>query len=254
MQPYRLAPNVYACASDEGAVFLDLDKDTYLGIDPDQSRALSLVVENWLPQRTGEHIYTEQSASEALSFARVLCDRGLLAPTPPAVDTGIAAAISDSSPHRHHRISQLRTVESELIPWEHMKWRHIRPSHVVRFLQSMLTAVLLLRCRRFSDVVNRARRRRAHRLNGPSQLHAPTARALLSSFFHIRAFFYAPKRRCLLDSITLLEFLAHYDQFPQWVIGVQITPFGSHSWIQHDAFVLNGTPPYVRAYTPILVV
>jgi hypothetical protein len=148
--------------------------------------------------------------------------------------------------------SHVAEVEVELIPWEQMPWRHIRLGHVLRFLQSLVTALLLLRCRRFAAIVSRLRRRRARNASCP--ICVETLRALVSAFFHIRAFCYAPKARCLLDSLTLLEFLAHYDQYPRWVVGVQIVPFGSHAWVQHESCVLNGTPDYVRAYTPILVI
>jgi hypothetical protein len=150
--------------------------------------------------------------------------------------------------------SRIPIVESELIPWEHMSWRHVRPGHILRFLQSLLTALVLLRSRRFAQIIDRVRRRATRAANNGVSVDVPAVIALLSAFFHIRAFFYAPKARCLLDSLTLLEFLSHYDQHPQWVIGVQITPFGSHSWVQHANLVLNGTAEYVRAYTPILAI
>jgi hypothetical protein len=39
-----------------------------------------------------------------------------------------------------------------------------------------------------------------------------------------------------------------------WIVAVKVHPFGAHSWLQYQGYVLNGTPTYVRAYTPILVV
>jgi hypothetical protein len=132
-----------------------------------------------------------------------------------------------------------------------MPWRHIRVGHVFRFVQSLLTAALLLKCSSFSRLVARMRARRASTGAEPD---VAVVRELLSAFYHIRTVFYRPKARCLLDSLVLLEFMAHYGQTPLWVVGVQITPFASHSWLQHGRTVLNGTPAYVRAYTPILVV
>jgi hypothetical protein len=278
MLPYRLAPDVYARASDGGAVFLNLASDQYLGIDPDQSRALALVVEDWPFAGNGESVESVHSSTgDADAFARTLCDQGLLTAAlhAPSTDTSIDALRSE--PHRpsagpcsetlrpeSHRpragpgrkaLRQIPVVEFELIPWENMGWRHIRLGHVLRFLQSLLTAIVLLRTRRFIDVVNRARRRKErHDSHGNSMFDPATGRALLSAFFHIRAFLYAPKARCLLDSLTLIEFLAHYDQYPDWVIGVQIKPFGSHSWVQHGQSVLNGTPTYVRSYDSIVVI
>jgi hypothetical protein len=237
---YRLAPGVYACASDAGAVLLDLETDAYVGLDVNQSRALSLVVRDWPVQAPCAPCDPAPSSDDALAFAQILCDRRLLIP----------ASASQGCGTSH---SAVPTIESELMGWEQMNWRHIRVGHVLRFIQSLLTAILLLRVHRFADVVERARVRKS-RHSGEATLHAETMCALLSAFFHIRTFFYAPRSRCLLDSLALVEFLAHYRQFPQWVIGVQIDPFGAHSWVQQDEFVLNGATTYVRAYTPIFSV
>jgi hypothetical protein len=139
-----------------------------------------------------------------------------------------------------------------------MKRHRVRVSHVLQFMRSVLTAIVLLRCRSFSYLVDRASRRKArHRartLNGLSSMDSDLACTLLSAFFHIRPFVYAPKGRCLLDSLALLEFLAHHDVYPDWIFGVKVVPFASHSWLQHEHYVLNGTPAHVGAYTPILVV
>jgi hypothetical protein len=249
MRRYQLAPRVYVCAAEEGAVFLIVDTDSYLGVDAAQARALSLVVDDWpVGAATPALSEAELDIEDALEFSQVLCDRGLIVPAGGAEQPPTPVFCS-----RSDRAGPLApTAVSELIPWESMPWVHIRLGHVFRFMQSLLTAILLLRCRRFADVLMRAQRRRA--LHAGASIQVATACRLVAAFFHIRAFFYAPKARCLLDSVTLLEFLAHYDQHPQWVFGVQIAPFASHTWVQHETFILNGTPAYVRAYTPILVV
>lgn len=254
MLAYRLAPQVRVCATDDGAVLLDVDDDRYLSLDPDQACALSLVVDAWPSGRErgqtpgsvtfGEHPGIDESC--ALELARVLCERGLLVPaTAPCVQEPTAAP----SP------LPLPQPESELIPWCEMTPVHIGVRYVVRFLQSVLSAALMLKFMPFSAIVARARRRRDSCANGP---HAPfdpeAARKLLSAYSHMRPFLYGQKGRCLLDSLALLEFLARDGVYPTWVIGVRVHPFGSHSWLQHQSFILNGTPTYARAYTPILVI
>jgi hypothetical protein len=240
MFSHRLAPDVYACASEAGAVLLDLETDAYVGLDANQSRALSLVVVGWPPEAIAARCDTSPSRDDALALAQILCDSRLLMPL---------NASHGCDPTQ----TTVPTIETEFMCWEHMSWRDIRVSHVLRFIQSLLTAIVLLRSRRFAAVVERARVRK-HRHAGNAPLQASTLRTLLTAFFHIRTFFYSPRGRCLLDSLALLEFLAHYRQFPQWVIGVQIAPFASHSWVQHDTFVLNGEAMSVRAYTPIFSV
>jgi hypothetical protein len=62
------------------------------------------------------------------------------------------------------------------------------------------------------------------------------------------------KHVCLYDSLALVEFLAHYRLFPQWVFGVMAEPFAAHCWVQQDDRVLNDSVDYVRGFTPIMVV
>jgi hypothetical protein len=52
----------------------------------------------------------------------------------------------------------------------------------------------------------------------------------------------------------LVNFLAGYGVFPQWVFGVKTDPFYAHCWVQQGSFVFNDTPDYIRGFSPILVV
>jgi transglutaminase superfamily protein len=239
MRPYRLAPRVRACVSDDGAILLDIDRDAYVGLDPDQAAALSQMVEDFPASRD-----RAPASDDAAAFARALLERGLLIHTDACGSAEVRTA--GSAP------CVFSPAESELIPWNEMRRHRVRISHILQFLRATLTAIVLLRCRPFSYIVDRASQRKRRQASRP--MDRDFACALLSAFFHIRPFIYAPKGRCLLDSIALLEFLAHYDVHPDWVVGVKVVPFASHSWLQHERFVLNGTPAYVRAYTPILVI
>lgn len=240
MRPYRLADGAYLCASEEGAVFLDLKSGCYTGLDAEQSAAMSAIVEGW-PSPLGE---AAAHLAEALLLAETLCEQRLLARATPA---------SAQERTAQRATSQLPEVTSELIAWHEMTWRDVRIDNVYVFIRSMIVACAVLRLRQFESVVKRARSRKLRRTDAKS-FRVDHLRPLLSAFFHIRTLFYAPKGNCLRDSLILLEFLAHYGVFPTWVIGVQIKPFGAHSWLQHSSFVLNGTVPFVRSYRPILVV
>lgn len=254
MVAYRLAPRVRVCATDDGAVLLDVEDDKYLGLDPNQACALSLVVEAWPSggglgeppgvTTSGERPRIDESC--ALELARVLCERGLLVP----VTAPCAQELAALPP------SRLPAPEVELIPWCEMSPVHIGVRHVFRFVQSVLSAALMLKFMPFAEIVARARRRRDSCADDRHS-HAfdvEAARRLLSAYSHMRPFLYGQKGRCLLDSLALLEFLARDGLYPEWVVGVRGHPFGSHSWLQHQAFILNGTPAYARAYTPILIV
>jgi hypothetical protein len=237
---------VYVGVSDDGAVFLDLESDAYSFVERDQALALSFVVEGW-PQADileGEYSVDHLRSIEdgAAELARILCEGGLLTPA------------TERLVKEREAVPRLPQADSELIAWCDMSPRHVRPVHVFRFLRSVATAALLLRFRRFSRVVGRIRSRRNPAARMPCSFDMEAARKLMSAYTHIRPFVYGQKSRCLLDSLTLLEFLACDGVYPAWVIGVQVHPFGSHSWLQHQSYVLNGTPAYVRAYTPILAI
>jgi hypothetical protein len=239
--PFRLSSGMYVCASNDGAVLLDLKRDAYLGFDAQQSAALSTVVADWPRSDANQQVAPE----EALGFARTLQGRGIL------------AAHAMSEPVREAKISPAVSVPPasvELMPWHEMRWHHLRPGHFIRFVLALISAWLLLRFFGLPRAVERARVRRAARGMSETLVGSQAIKSLISSWFHVRCFFYSPKGRCLLDSLVLLEFLAHYGVNPAWVIGVQIRPFAAHSWLQSSSAVLNGTPEYVRSYQPLLVV
>ncbi len=235
MLSYRLSDHTRVCVTCEGAVFLDLKRDAYVGISPEQARALAAWVADWPQPRD-----TATTDEAARALAESLCARGLL----------VRASVVSQ---RKHRIPLLPASE-ELIPWEEMPWRHIRPAHVIGVLRAFLITVTLLECCVFERIVVRHQQRRDLHNSSTERFDLERARALVSAYHHIRTWIFPRKDRCLLDSLTLLEFLNAFGIYPQWVIGVRLRPFAAHSWIQHAHWVLSGTPAFVRDYTPILVI
>ncbi|MEJ1961536.1 MAG: lasso peptide biosynthesis B2 protein [Gammaproteobacteria bacterium] len=239
--PYRLADDVYVCATSRGAVFLDLKKDEYIGIDAHQAHALAPLVQGW-PEVMGNastSIPSPAVPTEVESaFARSLCAQGLLCESP-------ACAARSSC--------LLSVATDELVAWECMPAHDVRPRHVFRFLWALVVSLFMLHCRSLHATVKRCERRRDART--ASDICDPQIAArLLGIYTHIRMFVFARRARCLIDSITLVEFLAAYGVYPCWVIGVQVRPFAAHSWVQTGQFVLNGTPAFIRSYRPIVVV
>jgi hypothetical protein len=230
MRPFRLADTARVCVSDQGSVFLNIERDTYTGIDARQSRALASMVEGW-PDTGG----VADPEDDSLSLAHTLRDLGLLAVAPDG------HAVEPSS---------LPTATEELISWADMAPPRIRLAHVLLFLRALFVALFLRHLRPFSASVRHFTRRQTRF----ATIDIAFARELLSVYTYVRMFVFARRERCLLDSMVLVEFLASFNVFPQWVIGVQVRPFGAHSWVQHEHRVLNGTTGFVRAYRPILVV
>lgn len=59
---------------------------------------------------------------------------------------------------------------------------------------------------------------------------------------------------CLLDSISLLTFLARRDLSAHMVIGVTHDPFTAHCWVQAQDLILNDAVGNTRAFSVIRVV
>jgi hypothetical protein len=141
-----------------------------------------------------------------------------------------------------------------------MRSGHIGIWHVLVFIRAVLTALYLTRVRSFAAIAARFDRSRRQGIGDwrSARDHRcfdlERAIALVSAYHYIRTWTFARAGRCLLDSIALVEFLRIYGVHASWVVGVQLRPFSAHSWVQHERWVLNGTPAFVREYTPIIVV
>ncbi len=240
MAEYLLQPHVHACITTEAAILLDLREDQYIGLDRTQARALACVLDGAEGFSLTTHT-TVVSEAEAVSFAEQLVKKQLLT--------------HDRNAGKSASMPNVPTAELSLTESAATERRApaMRPHHVLNFLRSYAFARFALRHSSLDRVVSRLKaRRQQHRAVG--QYHLETIADLMIIFRRVRLFVYTPKNRCLLDSLVLIEFLAHYSNFPQFVLGVRIEPFAAHAWVQHDAYVLNGNPDYIRRFTPIVAV
>ena len=59
---------------------------------------------------------------------------------------------------------------------------------------------------------------------------------------------------CLIDSLSLVRFLAKRGLHAHLVMGVACDPFSAHAWVQHGPLVLNETVGTAQAHVPIRVI
>lgn len=52
----------------------------------------------------------------------------------------------------------------------------------------------------------------------------------------------------------MIEFLARYRLYANWVYGVEIEPFNAHCWVQQSDLLFNDIIEEVQRYTPIMAV
>jgi hypothetical protein len=239
MARYALAAHVFVCVNGEHLVLLDLKEDRYWALEASQTAGLGSLVAGW-PVTSADSIESIDSPSpEAAAAIEVLRGRGLLADgIPPGKD---ATPVTANVPTRE-LVSETETAPgARLNSW-------------LKFLTASAFAKFALRTWPFERVILRVKRRKALLEPQSGPLDAERARKLVEAFARYRVFLFSSKNECLYDSLALLEFLARYGIYPDWVFGVQTRPFAAHCWVQHGDLVFNDTVEHVTGYTPIMVV
>jgi len=123
-----------------------------------------------------------------------------------------------------------------------------------RFLFAHLWALYSLHLRALISIVDALRRQKTQSRPQQARYDILELAAVVDVFRRLRPYAFAAEGRCLLHALTLVKFLSQYDLYPEWVIGVTTQPWGAHSWVQWEHFLLDTNPEKVCQYTPIMVV
>jgi hypothetical protein len=237
MARYGLAKHVFVCGDEEYVVVLDVKRDRYFTLDATRTAALAPLLPGWpAPGVSGKS--SEGPGLAADEAAAPLLRQGWLLELP--------AAAKEATPVR------LPAPETELLASAAAQSARIGVGAVLTFAIASIFAKLALRLWRFERVIRRVAARKAASASGPFDL--TRARQLVDVFGRLRVFLFSHRDKCLHDSLALLEFLARYDIFPDWVFGVRARPFVAHCWVQYGDIVFNDTVEHVAGYTPIMVV
>jgi hypothetical protein len=255
MQTHFLAPDVYWCQTADAVVFLDLKRDRYVGLGLGELPMLNAVVSGWAMTPPQNNSKGDPDSACLTAKAQALLASGLLS--------------TEFSPRMHLLPVAVETV-SALLPDADFDHRpKLRLHHVVNFARAVTGAAASLKWRALHRVVERVQMRKAAALAGIvasgvtdscmgteclQDAALESVRSLTVIYKFLRIFSFTAKDACLFDSLALIEFLAHYRVFPDWVLGVQTGPFVAHSWVQRGRYVLNSSVECVRDYTPILAV
>lgn len=239
MARYALADHVFVCLNGEHLVLLDLKEDRYWALEAAQTAGLASMVGGW-PVTTAVVADSAESPSpETTAAVEVLKGRGLLTEgIPPGKD---ATPIIANAP-RTELVSETETSAGT------------RAGSWVTFFMTCAFARLALRTWPFERVIRRVKRRKELLGAESGPLEAERARKLVEAFARYRVYMFSSKDECLYDSFALLEFLARYRIYPDWVFGVQTRPFAAHCWVQGGDVVFNDTVEHVSGFTPIMVV
>lgn len=240
---YFLSPHVHVCVAGKQVVLLDLERDKYLSMA--SASPIGRWVRGWPAPAADATTPKEDSPGPAGSDA----ENRLLAKM---IEQGLL--VKDASIGKEASPVIAEPPEYAMVEYD----LNSRPSttleHLWRVCTAYTSAKWALRRRPIKEVVEAALLRKQEASSQAGSLDADKVRPLVTAFVYLRPLFFTSKDACLLDSLTLVNFLAGYGVFPQWVFGVKTDPFYAHCWVQQGGLVFNDTPDYVRGFSPILVV
>jgi hypothetical protein len=225
---YFLPHHVHACFAADRTIFLDMKRGTYFGLDPEQTGLLRHALDD-----------PAQTEASAPTVAAELMGAGLLT-------TSRSASKTFLPPSTH-------APEASLLPLIDTPPR-ISTARVVRFFATCSAVALRLKLRPLDHNLSHLARRKSRVTTrfATDGSDLDQARDLTRAFIHLRPLAYAARNRCLLDSLTLAEFLASYGIRATCIFGVRANPFEAHCWVQIGSHVVNETPEMARRYAPIL--
>jgi hypothetical protein len=231
----RLSNHVFLQKIGTKTILLDLRRDEYAELDAQCTSALHPFVEGWPAPEPGE--ITHLDSNTIAQFVETLLKRGIL--TPHLEQGKTASPVVIPSP-------RVALIEYEV---------DLQPKLSVRHLPLVFAAAararLSLRFQPIEQVISNVIRRREH-AQSSGEFNLKRAHELVRTFSDLRPLLFTAKDACLFDSLALLHFLAYYKLFPQWIFGVQTSPFAAHCWLQHRDVILNDCVDHARMFTPIL--
>jgi hypothetical protein len=239
---YWLPSHVRACSTATGTVLLDLRRNRYFGVGRKETKALCSLAANWDNPATPSGTFVSDSEplplADAVRIADKLVQAGLLSNDAPE-----AAAFT---PARVDLNSLLTSVGHEIDRKAPIRWRHI-----VSFLRACTWARRSVRSRTLYLVAEDLGRQKN---TAGAPFDADLAIELVGVFRRLRPHTFAARDQCLFHALALVKFLASYNVYPTWVIGVRTKPWAAHSWVQHGTLLLDANPEQVCEYTPILAI
>lgn len=224
MVAYSLPKSVYLCFTQDGAVFLDVRRDRYLGLECDKAQTL-------------RRILAGQPSVDAAPLLHELAAVGVLTADEDQTTESVVTRIIDYP----------RTLVGEPDDAPRVSWRH-----VARFASACVTVWLHLHVGSLEYAIRRLQARKK-RL-GSSKQGTHDVRSLVSIFARLRTFVYTARDHCLYDSFVTADFLRRFGVASTCVFGVRTLPFGAHCWVQIDSALISESTSveYVATYSPIL--
>jgi len=241
---FGIPPHIHVCVTGTGSVILDVKRDKYLGLGREETELLADAVIGW-PSPLWQS--STHGDVDALRHAtNDLCES--------LVTDGVLEWAGEAKKERG--VAPLRDMKGEWISIgdEFEVTGRVTLRHIANFLSACVWARYSLAWRPFSSVVAEVTATKFRRVLDLDRWHIRRVSAMVDIFRRLRPFAFAAEGHCLLHALTLMRFLSKYQLHPQWVIGVTTQPWGAHSWVQWENYLLDSNPEKVCGYTPIMMV
>lgn len=217
----HLNADISFCELDGRLFFLDIRNDRYFQLSGALERSFRSYLKN-----------PDDAGVDLSGLAR----HNLLTPRD-EVATGIAlpgeSALETSGSDGHVSLDVVRDV---FLMVAMMHWRL-----KVQRLKAILQALNDYRDNRTSSLAD-----------DPAELRQRLSEAA-TAFNRVRP--YVPiETCCLIDSLSMIRFLAKRGLHAHLVMGIACDPFSAHAWVQHGPLVLNETVGTAQAHVPIRVI
>ncbi|MFC4308607.1 lasso peptide biosynthesis B2 protein [Steroidobacter flavus] len=218
-----LRHGVHMCLVDEGAIFLDISTNAYVGIDAETQCALTTCLAG--------------------------LDSGQNSAPPDTVLALMRRGLLTDSQSLGRPFSPLTVSLNRALPYG--TGRHPRPGitaiHLVRFLSALTRVSIMIRRGRLLPLITRLTTLKA----SASLQDLQSAFILVRIFRRLSTAFYTAKNACLLDSLVLTEFLIKHGHRPTLLIGICTKPFLAHAWVQIEDCALNDSLEHAQTFIPL---
>ncbi|KLJ02548.1 lasso peptide biosynthesis B2 protein [Luteimonas sp. FCS-9] len=221
---YGLREGLSFCHVDDGLIFLDLEADRYFRLGSRLEHAFLQHLEG------GSHCVADLDA---------LLQRNILVPLLSGADGALETAVKAPS---HSLVEHTYALPCR------------RQTALIEVLVIVCSVQLQLKTRALDRLLDAMATRRDCRASKSPEHHeqAPDPGMVRAVQQFRRARPYVPiETCCLLDSISLVFFLARRGLWASFVFGVTNRPFAAHCWVQNGDWVLNDTVGNALAHTPI---
>jgi len=237
---YFWSPTTFLARTRNGIVALNLRTNQYLGLSSADFSVLAKCVGGPPPLTVNQEQIVATSPDTDTKIMQSAITEGVITTQP--MSRQIVSTTIDLG-------GTLISIGDEIV-----EKTPLRIVDVIAFLSCLFlsaTAVRVLPLQQIVKIVYR--RRRAATARG-YRFNSTKASRVVYRFRAIRPYYFLAKDRCLVHALTLVNFMALYDEYPAWVFGVGTDPWTAHSWVQQDNFLLDCNPEKVVNLEPILAV